>query len=101
MAKFEKGRKKTGGKKKGTVHESTKIMKTVKETVLNAFNDLQSDPVANIKSWGKENPKDFYNIAAKLIPTETVIAGGIEFKGDPFTQIRKNVHPDTEAGPSN
>jgi hypothetical protein len=36
---------------------------------------LQGDPVVNIKEWGKKNPKDFYNIAAKLIPTE--ISGGL------------------------
>jgi hypothetical protein len=45
-------------------------MKSVKETVLNAFNELQSDPVANIVEWGRNNPKDFYNIAAKLIPID-------------------------------
>lgn len=46
------------------------LTKTVKETVLAAFNDLQSDPKNNILEWGKKNPRDFYQIAAKLIPTE-------------------------------
>ncbi len=67
MAKFKKGSEKKGGRQKGTPN---KITKTVKETVLAAFNDLQSDPTVNLITWGKANPKDFYIIAAKLIPTE-------------------------------
>lgn len=61
---FEKG---NPGKKKGT---KNKLTKTVKETVLAAFNDLQNDPKANILTWAKKNPGMFYQIAAKLIPTE-------------------------------
>lgn len=64
---FEKGKPKTGGKVKGTPN---KLTKTVKETVLAAFNDLQQDPKANIMAWAKEQPTEFYKIAAKLIPTE-------------------------------
>ena len=64
MAKFEKG---NAGKPKGAVNHLTR---TVKETVLAAFNDLQQDAKANITSWAKENPTEFYKIAAKLIPTE-------------------------------
>lgn len=47
-----------------------KLTRTVKETVLAAFNDLQSDPKNNILAFAKSNPRDFYQIAAKLIPTE-------------------------------
>ena len=64
---FEKGHQKIGGKVKGTPN---KLTRTVKETVLAVFDDLQSDPKANLLSWGKENPTEFYKIAAKLIPTE-------------------------------
>jgi len=64
---FKKGKEKTGGKVKGTPN---KLTKTVKETVLAAFNDLQQDPKANIMAWAKEQPTEFYKIAAKLIPTE-------------------------------
>lgn len=64
---FEKGKPKTGGRKKG---EPNKLTKTVKDTVLAAFNELQLDPKANIVDWGKKNPGLFYQIAAKLIPTE-------------------------------
>jgi len=47
-----------------------KITTTVKQTVLAAFNDLQNDPKHNILEFAKKYPKDFYAIAAKLIPTE-------------------------------
>lgn len=64
MAKFKKGE---GGRPKGSTN---KVTKTVKEVVLAAFNELQEHPTSNILSWGINNPKDFYNVAAKLIPTE-------------------------------
>ncbi len=47
-----------------------KLAKTVKETVLAVFNDIQEDKRANLLTFAKENPKEFYQIAAKLIPTE-------------------------------
>lgn len=47
-----------------------KLTKTVKETVLTVFNDLQGDPKTNLKAFAKKYPRDFYTIAAKLIPTE-------------------------------
>lgn len=55
------------GKPKGA---QNRLTKTVKETVLAAFNDLQKDPRHNILAFAKKNPRDFYQIAAKLIPTE-------------------------------
>ena len=63
----KKGHKKIGGRKKGTPN---KLTKTVRETVLGVFNDLQEHPKANLQKWAEENPKEFYQIAAKLIPTE-------------------------------
>lgn len=62
---FKKGEAK--GRPKGV---QNKITRTVKETVLSAFNELQGDPKHNIISFAKSNPKEFYAIAAKLIPTE-------------------------------
>lgn len=44
--------------------------RTVKETVLAVFNDLQSNPRHNLKAFAEKYPRDFYTIAAKLIPTE-------------------------------
>ena len=67
MAGFKEGHKKIGGRTKGSPN---KLTRTVKECVLEAFNQLQEDPNANLFEWGKKNPKDFYQVAAKLIPTE-------------------------------
>lgn len=53
-----------------------RLNKTVKETVLAVFNDLQQDPKLSLSAFAKENTKDFYLIAAKLIPTE--ISGKID-----------------------
>lgn len=61
---FSKGE---GGRKKGVPN---KLTKTVKETVLSVFNDLQSHPTANLATWAEGEPTEFYKIAAKLIPTE-------------------------------
>ena len=56
-----------GGRKPGS---QNKLTRTVKEAVRLAFMELQKDSKVNLVKWAKENPKDFYNIAAKLIPTE-------------------------------
>lgn len=61
---FKKGE---GGRPKGV---QNKITRTVKETVLSVFNELQTDPKHCLKAFAKESPKEFYQIAAKLIPTE-------------------------------
>lgn len=65
----KKGHIKIGGRTKGTPN---KLTKTVRETVLKVFNDLQEDHKANLLTWAKQNPKDFYLIASKLIPNELV-----------------------------
>lgn len=62
-----KGNNPGPGRPKGVPN---KVPKTVKEGFLNAFIDLQSDPKNNILSFAKKNPKLFYALASKLIPTE-------------------------------
>jgi len=47
-----------------------KITRTVKEAVLNVFNEIQDDPEIKLSAFAKKYPRDFYQIAAKLIPTE-------------------------------
>lgn len=61
---FKKGNK---GKPRGATNI---ITRTVKEALMIAFNELQQDKMANLLAWGKENPTAFYQVAAKLIPTE-------------------------------
>lgn len=70
---FEKGKDKTGGRQMGGQNQLTK---TVKETVLEVFNKIQEDPKVNLEQFAKKYPRDFYQIAAKLIPTE--ITGNIK-----------------------
>lgn len=62
-----------GGRPKGV---QNKITRTVKETVLAVFNDLQKDPKHNLTAFAEKYPRDFYQIAAKLIPTE--VTGAFE-----------------------
>ena len=59
--------KKGEGRPKGA---QNKLTKTVKETVLSVFNELQGDEKHNLIAFAKKHPRDFYQIAAKLIPTD-------------------------------
>lgn len=74
---FKKGEAK--GRPKGALNKLTVQARTVKESVMAAFTDLQNDPKANLIAWGKANPTPFYQIAAKLIPTE--ISAAVEISG--------------------
>jgi len=60
------GKKSGGGSRKG---RPNKLTKSVKEAFEIAFNELQGDSEANLTNWAKENPTEFYKLAAKLIPT--------------------------------
>lgn len=62
-----RGRKTGGGSRKGTPN---KITRTVKEAFEAAFRQAQDLPGVKLEDWMKDNPTDFYKIAAKLIPTE-------------------------------
>lgn len=55
----------------GRPHGATsKLGKTVRDTVLRVFNELQDDPKHNLAKFAQRYPRDFYAIAAKLIPQE-------------------------------
>jgi len=62
--------KKTGGRVKGSINESTKQFKTVKEIVLSTFMKREENKETSLEAFAKEYPKEFYAIAAKLIPSE-------------------------------
>ena len=66
---FKKGepRPANAGRKNGSIN---KLTKTVKEKVLEVFNELQDDKDANLLTWAKSEPTEFYKIAAKLIPAD-------------------------------
>jgi hypothetical protein len=70
MAKFQKGNNANpNGRPKGAIG---KLNKTVKETVLNTFNELQKDKIHNLEAFARKHPREFYLIASKLIPTEMI-----------------------------
>lgn len=62
---FKKGVAK--GRPKGTPN---KLTKSVRDTVLQVFNEMQKDEDHSLKKFAQKYPRDFYAIAAKLIPTE-------------------------------
>lgn len=62
---FVKGEAK--GRPKGV---QNKLTKTVKDTVLSVFNQLQEDPKHNLLKFATNYPREFYNIASRLIPAE-------------------------------
>lgn len=57
----------SGGRPKGV---KNKITRTVKETVLAVFNEIQDNPKLNLSAFAEKYPRDFYALASKLIPTE-------------------------------
>lgn len=71
-----------------------KLTKSVKETVLKVFNELQGDPKHNLQAFAKKHPKEFYIIASKLIPTEMIGTGVMRFIISP---MKKGVmQPETQ-----
>ena len=61
---FEEG---NPGRPKGA---TGKLNKTFKELLLVVLNEVQSHPTSNLQTFAEENPKEFYQIAGRLIPTE-------------------------------
>ena len=68
MAKFKKGQ--TGNKNGRPVGAQNRLTKTVRETVFFVFGELQQDPQRSLLAFAKKYPRDFYQIAAKLIPQD-------------------------------
>lgn len=64
--KFEKG---NPGKPAGATNHVTR---SVKEVIAKAVQDAQADPKhpANVANFSKEFPREFWQVAAKLIPEE-------------------------------
>lgn len=57
--------RKTGGRKRGTPN---KLTTAFKDAVRTAYNGIGGHSA--FAKWAKENPTEFYRIAARLIPTE-------------------------------
>lgn len=68
---------KTGGRQKGTPNNITRAFR---EAVQIAYDAIGGDEA--FATWARENPTEFYRIAARLIPQEMRHAGG---DGEPLT----------------
>jgi len=64
------GKRPGSGRKAGTPN---KMSMTVKENVIAVFNEIGG--VEHMKQWAIDNPNNFYNIYAKILPTQTEISG--------------------------
>ncbi len=56
---------KTGGRQKGSVNRTTAFFR---EAVLVAYDDIGGNQA--FAQWARENPSEFYRIAARLIPLQ-------------------------------
>jgi hypothetical protein len=61
---------KTGGRQRGTPN---KITRAFREAVQVAYDAIGGDEA--FAAWARENPTEFYRIAARLIPTENAKPG--------------------------
>lgn len=75
-----------GGRPKGAVNQTTKL---VKEVFNEVFTELQTHKTANLKSWAITEPTEFYKLASKLIPAQmTVDVGSFQIMTlDPLNAI--------------
>jgi hypothetical protein len=64
------GKRPGSGRKAGTPN---KMSATVKENVIAVFDGIGG--VEHMKQWAIDNPNNFYNIYAKILPTQTEISG--------------------------
>jgi|694.fasta_scaffold82318_4 hypothetical protein len=56
-----------GGRKKGAVNHFTR---SVREVMADTFEQMQLQKGVNLLDWAKDNPTEFYKLAAKLIPLQ-------------------------------
>lgn len=75
---FQKG---NAGKPEGAVMKSTKL---IKDVFVDAFNALQEDPKANLVTWAKENPADFYKLGIRIVPTQVQISANVSITDEPI-----------------
>jgi hypothetical protein len=59
------GRKKTGGRKKGTPNKTTRA---IKDAILNAFEEVGGENY--LVKVAMEDPKTFCSLLAKILPTD-------------------------------
>jgi hypothetical protein len=82
------GKREGAGRKPGSVN---KLSMTVKQNVINVFDRLGGED--HMVEWATENPNQFYNIYAKLMPTQSEL-GTIEGQESPLNVTLNFVKPD-------
>jgi hypothetical protein len=78
MTEFEKVEEisNRGGKREGSGRKPgvpNKISATVKDNVIAVFEGIGG--VEHMKVWAVDNPNNFYNIYAKILPIQTELSG--------------------------
>lgn len=81
------GRREGSGRKPGSPN---KISATVKQNVINVFDRLGGED--HMTMWAAENPNQFYNIYAKLMPTQSEL-GTIDGQNSPLNVTLNFVKP--------
>lgn len=84
------GRREGSGRKPGVPN---KISSTVKQNVINVFDKIGGED--HMVEWAIENPNQFYNIYAKLMPTQSEI-GTIDGQESPLNVTLNFVKPDND-----
>lgn len=80
------GNEKSGRFKKGQggrpVGAKNILNKTFKESLLEAFQELQNDPNHQLIAWAKREDTEFYRLMSKLLPMElnqhVEVTGGVQ-----------------------
>ena len=82
------GKREGAGRTKGTPN---KLSATVKQNVINVFERLGGED--HMTMWAAENPNQFYNIYAKLMPTQSEL-GTIDGQDSPINVTLKFIKPE-------
>jgi len=83
-----------GGKREGagrTKGAPNKLSATVKQNVINVFERIGGED--HMTMWATENPNQFYNIYAKLMPTQSEL-GTIDGQDSPINVTLKFIKPE-------
>jgi len=82
------GKREGAGRTKGTLN---KLSATVKQNVINVFERIGGED--HMTMWATENPNQFYNIYAKLMPTQSEL-GTIDGQDSPINVTLKFIKPE-------
>jgi hypothetical protein len=94
LEKVEENLSSHGGKRPGSGRKAgvpNKLSATAKQNVIEVFEQLGG--VDHMKQWAIDNPNNFYNIYAKILPTQTEI-GGIDGSDLPLSIGIRFVEPE-------